>query len=372
MGPHERRLLASEDGHRPIAVFDGHNDSLLALHLAKASEQGFIAGTANQLDLPRARDGGFAGGLFALFVPPRADAPDPSRADMQPVCHQVASAVAMALAARAIRLEGHSAGAIEVVRDVTALDRCRWDGHLAIVLHMEGAEPIDLDLDALEVWYAAGLRSLGPVWSRPNGFGHGVPLRHRGSPNIGPGLTEAGLRLVRRCNELGILLDVAHLNEAGFWDVARVTDAPFVASHSAAHALCGSSRNLTDGQLRAIADAGGLVGITFATNLITRGGRADPDTPLSTIVHHLSYVADLIGVDHVALGSDFDGATTPRDAADASALPTVLAAISGAGFDHGELDQIAWGNWRRVLGAAWRGSSSSLNHTSPQAPMAQR
>ncbi len=109
---------------------------------------------------------------------------------------------------------------------------------------------------ALETWYAAGLRSLGPVWSRPNAFGHGVPFISPSSPDTGPGLTEAGRALVGRCAELGILVDLSHLNEAGFWDVAALEPGPLVATHSAAHALCATSRNLTDAQLDAIGESG--------------------------------------------------------------------------------------------------------------------
>ena len=120
------------------------------------------------------------------------------------------------------------------------------------VLHFEGAEAIDPDLESLEHWYAAGLRSLGPVWSRPTAFGNGVPFIFPSSPDTGPGLTPAGHELIRRCAELGILVDLSHLNEAGFWDVARAQLGPLVASHSGAHALCQASRNLTDAQLDAI------------------------------------------------------------------------------------------------------------------------
>ncbi|MEY8840506.1 dipeptidase, partial [Cribrihabitans sp. XS_ASV171] len=119
-------------------------------------------------------------------------------------------------------------------------------GRMAAIFHIEGAEAIDPDLHMLDVFHAAGLRSLGPVWSRPTLYGHGVPFRFPSGPDTGAGLTDLGLRLVRRCNELGIMLDLSHLNEAGFWDVARQSSAPLVASHSNAHAICPHSRNLTD------------------------------------------------------------------------------------------------------------------------------
>jgi membrane dipeptidase len=254
-----------------------------------------------------------------------------------------------ALAARLFRLLRVCEGHVRLVRDAADLD---GDG-LGVILHMEGAEPIDTNLDALEAWHAAGLRSLGPVWSRPNAFGSGVPFRFPATPDTGPGLTPAGVALVRRCAELGIAVDVSHLNSAGFWDVARTLDGPLIASHSGVHALCPSTRNLTDDQLDAIAASGGLVGINFDVGSLRADGADDPDTPLERIAEHARYVADRCGVDHVALGSDFDGAKTPAQVPDAAAFPRVLAVLEAAGFEDGELDRIASGNWRRVLVASW-------------------
>jgi membrane dipeptidase len=222
------------------------------------------------------------------------------------------------------------------------------------VLHLEGAEAIDPGLEALDTWYAAGLRSLGPVWSRPNDFAHGVPFAAPSSPDIGPGLTEAGAALVSACAELGVLIDLSHMNEAGFWDVARLEPGPLVASHSGAHALCASSRNLADAQLDAIGASGGLVGIVFAVPFLRPDFADDADTPLGAIVEHARYVADRIGARHVALGSDFDGATIPAPLGDVAGLPKLVAALRDGGFDEEEVAAICWDNWRRVLAAWWR------------------
>jgi membrane dipeptidase len=222
-------------------------------------------------------------------------------------------------------------------------------------MHLEGAEAIDPGLEALDLWHAAGLRSLGPVWSRPNAFAHGVPFAFPASPDTGPGLTEAGRALVRRCADLGIAVDLSHLNEAGFWDVARIDAAPLIASHSGAHALCAASRNLTDRQIDAIGASGGLVGIVFAVPFLRADGRDDADTPLATIVAHVRHVAERIGVAHVALGSDFDGATIPAELGDVAGLPRLLDGLRAAGFSEEELRAIAWDNWRRTLERAWGG-----------------
>jgi membrane dipeptidase len=224
----------------------------------------------------------------------------------------------------------------------------------AAVLHVEGAEAIDPELEALPFWYEAGLRSLGPVWSRPNWFAEGVPFRAPSSPDTGGGLTDAGRRLVARCGELGILVDLSHLNERGFWDVAQLDAGPLVASHSGAHALSQNSRNLTDAQLDAIGSSGGLIGIVYAPAFLRADFADANDTPIELIARHAAYVAERIGSDHVGLGSDFDGASVPDELGDVAGVPKVLDALAEAGFSDAEIDAIAWGNWRRVLGAWWR------------------
>jgi membrane dipeptidase len=332
-----------------IAVFDGHNDALTA-----DDHELLLAGKASgHLDLPRMRAGGIRGGIFSVFVS-SPENPDGDHDRPKPVEHEVAAAQAAAAAGRLLGLE--RAGAVRVARGAGDLDEAfGGEGPPVAVLHLEGAEPIDPGLEALELWYAAGLRSLGPVWSRPNAFGHGVPFTSPSSPDTGPGLTSAGFELVRRCADLGIVVDVSHLNEAGFWDLAGLELGPIVASHSGVHALAEASRNLTDRQLDAIGATGGLVGIVFACSFLRPDFADDPDTPLSLIAEHARYVADRIGVEHVALGSDYDGTTIPSELQDAAGTPRLLEVLrTVGGFDDRELSLIACENWRRVLGAWWR------------------
>jgi membrane dipeptidase len=227
-----------------------------------------------------------------------------------------------------------------------------------MLFHIEGAEAIDPELEALEVLYQAGLRSLGIVWSRPNLFATGVPFAFPQSPDVGPGLTAAGKALVRACNELGVLLDLSHLNEKGFWDVAKLSAAPLVATHSGAHALCASARNLTDSQLDAVRDTGGVVGVNFHVGFLRADGRTDPTTSLAEIVRHVDYMVEHMGIAHVALGSDFDGATMPGDLRDVAGLPNLVAALRAAGYDDAALRRIAYENWLRVLRATWRNSGA--------------
>jgi membrane dipeptidase len=340
-------------------VFDGHNDALTrddhAL-LATGRPEG-------HLDLPRMRAGDVRGAIFAVFTPsehedereeplPRSDGVIEFELATE-VPHRDAAAFATSAAGRLLALERD--GEVRIARSSADLDPGYADDSPPVaVLHLEGAEAIDPDLESLDAWYAAGLRSLGPVWSRPNRFGHGVPFISPSSPDTGPGLTSVGQNLVRRCARLGILVDLSHLNEAGFWDVARLDVGPLVASHSAVHKICATSRNLTDRQLDTIGETGGLVGIVFACQFLRPDFAENPDTPAELIARHAAYVAERIGVDHVALGSDFDGATIPAAVGGVDGMPRVLDALENAGFSESELDQIAWGNWRRVLAAWWR------------------
>ena len=150
------------------------------------------------------------------------------------------------------------------------------------------------------------------------------------------------------------MVDLSHLNEAGFWDVARAELGPLVASHSGAHALSAASRNLTDRQLDAIGDSDGLVGIVFAVKFLRADFADDVDTPVELIAEHAAYVAERIGVAHVALGSDYDGADIPAGLGDVAGTPKLIDALRGVGFGEQELADIAWNNWRRVFGAWWR------------------
>ncbi|MGK9234823.1 dipeptidase [Inquilinus limosus] len=346
----------------PIPVFDGHNDVLLRLLKSHAgsAETAFIEGTATgHLDLPRARRGGFVGGMFAIFPPSPHSSGSIDR--MQGGAYAVplppelglaeAQASTTAMASILLRLE--RAGGLSVCRSVAEIRAAIARDSLATVFHIEGCEAIDADFRMLDLLYAAGLRSLGIVWSRPNAFGHGVPFQFPGSPDTGPGLTDAGRALVRECNERRILIDLSHLNEKGFWDVAELSTAPLVATHSNAHSVCPHARNLTDRQLDAIRDSGGLVGLNFATAFLRPDGSMNADTDLEIMVRHVDALIERLGEDGVGLGSDYDGATVPAAIKDAAGLPRLFEALRARGYDEPLLRKIGTENWFRVLERTW-------------------
>lgn len=246
-------------------------------------------------------------------------------------------------------------GRVRICRKVDDIQRCLKDGALATVLHIEGAEAIDANFEFLDVLYAAGLRSLGPVWSRSNVFGHGVPFRCPSSPDTGPGLTNLGKELIGACNRLGILIDLSHLNERGFWDVAGISNAPLVATHSNAHALSPHSRNLTDNQLEAIRETGGMVGVNFATSFLRQDGRHDVDTPMELVFDHVEYILKRVGDDGVGFGSDFDGAIIPAGIRNASRLQSLVEVMRMRGYGKRLIEKLCYKNWLRVLENTWQG-----------------
>ncbi|WP_308917970.1 dipeptidase [Jannaschia sp. LMIT008] len=344
-------------------VFDGHNDLLSKLWRAGglAAVDGALMGRDGALDGPKARAGGFGGGFFAIYVPdPDRDLDSLMEAFARPDYDiplpdpiPQAQALPVALGQAAILLDLERRGGCRICRS-TADIRAAWDaGVMAAIMHLEGAEAIDPDLHALDVLHAAGLRSLGPVWSRSTIFGHGVPFRFPSSPDIGAGLTDHGARLVARCDELRIMLDVSHLNAAGFEDVARLSRQPLVATHSNAHALCAHSRNLTDGQLAMIRDTDGMVGLNFATSFLRADGRKDADTTLDDVLRHLDHLIERVGEDRVGLGSDYDGAVVPEAVATVADLPALRRAMREHGYGEGLVAKLCHGNWLRVLDEIW-------------------
>ncbi len=387
-------------------ILDGHNDVLMVLSQAQAEENAdrqlssfFEESEEGHIDLPRAQRGGLAGGFFAMFVPnPKDeddlydyddDAADESMINMGTALSTTDSSTSSAAdevdwvtgrqegtlplakpigfeyafhEARAMRdvlytLEIESHGAFQVVYTVDGLERNIANHVVSAIFHFEGAEPIAPDLSNLDAWYDDGLRSLGLVWSRPNAFACGVPFHCPSSPDTGPGLTDAGRALVRACNDMGIMLDLSHLNEQGFWDVAKLSKKPLIASHSCAHAICPAARNLTDKQLDAIRDSDGIVGVNFFVGDMREDGRLDADTPLSDLVRQIDYISHRVGIDRVAFGSDFDGATMPKTLGDAAGLPNLIAALRQAGYNDGDLAKLTHGNWLRILRSAWNEES---------------
>jgi membrane dipeptidase len=356
-----------ETNHSPIPIFDGHNDTLLSLR--QTGRSFFERADSAHIDLPRAREGGLAGGFFAVWVPnpevgvPDVADPDPGVLDEvygdtarmpKPMGAEYAQHYALGSIGLLYRIQAGSGGSVKVVRSTRDIRACIESGAFAMELHLEGAEPIDDKLESLPAFYELGVRSIGLVWSRPNVFAYGVPFKFPSDPDTGPGLTDAGKALVSACNELGILVDVSHLNEAGFWDVAKITTAPMVATHSCAHEICPSARNLIAKQLDAIRDSDGVVGVNFHVGFLRPDGADNVETPLSVCADHVDYLVDRVGIDRVAFGSDFDGAVMPGELGDTAGLQKLVDVLRARGYDEPALRKIGYQNWLRVFDRTWK------------------
>ena len=346
----------------PVPFFDGHNDLVLRLLRGSVTPQGVVDGLPDgHIDLPRAKAGGFGGGFFAIFVPSPAGASVDFDEMQKPQYDLPLPPMLDPAEALTTTLDGF--GVIEALEDAGALTICRTADEIdevlkrgermAAVMHIEGVEAIGPDLKELHDFHARGLRSLGPVWSRPTIFGEGVPFRYPSDPDISGGLTEAGKALVKECNALKIMIDLSHLNGKGVEDVAAISDAPLVATHSNAWSVCPHARNLTDRQLEMIADSDGMVGINFASAFLRPDGKMDDDFGLDVMMRHLDHLIKFLGEDCVGIGSGFDGALIPKGIKDCAGLPNLRTAMRDNGVDDALMKKLAHGNWLRVLRLTW-------------------
>ncbi|PTX00764.1 dipeptidase [Pararhodobacter aggregans] len=339
-----------------MQVFDGHNDVLSRLWCAGGDPVQRFARDEGHISAPAARAGGFAGGLFALYSPQARRAFDfrGFRGGTMPLSNPMEQNAALqsVMAEVGIARRLQAAGLIRLCTDVAGIEAAMATGDIAAVLHLEGAECIDPELLVLDALHGMGLRSLGPVWSRPTIWGEGVPFGYDRDGDTGPGLTADGRRLIARCAELGIVVDTSHLTMKGFWEIGDM-GLPLVATHSNAWDLCPATRNLTAPQLRAIGATGGMAGLNYATVFLSPEGWKTGRARLDDCLRQLEAMIEGAGEDHVGLGSDFDGAPLPEGMASCADLPALIAAMERAGFGAALIEKLCHGNWLAFLRRVW-------------------
>ena len=339
-----------------MQIFDGHNDVLSRLWGTTTDPVATFAQPVGHVNVPQARAGGLAGGFFALYSAAAKGAFDFSifdagapAVDLPPLM-PAAQALEPVMAQAGIAQLLHKAGQITICTTAHELGRAFIDDPLACVLHLEGADCIGPELWELDALYAMGLRSLGPVWSRPTIFGDGVPFAHGCDGDTGGGLTPLGKALVEKCKALGMMVDTSHLTLKGFWDVAEA-GVPMVATHSNACAVSLNARNLTDDQLRAVGETGGMVGLNFATLFLSDAGWTTGHATLDDCIRQLDHMIEVAGEDHVGLGSDFDGAPMPQGLAHAGELPALITAMRNHGYGEALIAKLAHENWLGFVSA---------------------
>lgn len=331
-------------------ILDGHNDVLWKLEEATRNKTpiDFFGKTELNIDAQKAKQGGFNGGLFAMFTGNEPLGSEDMPMGNQPIDnydYRVSLDLVSGMLAEAYRLERESDGYVVICRSSAELKVAAEADKMGIMLHIEGCEAIDKNFNSLELLYAAGLRSLGPVWSRDNIFGVGVPFEFPGDPDTGSGLSDIGIELIKICNQMNILVDLSHLNEKGFWDVAKYSDNPLMATHSNVYNLCNTARNLKDKQIDAIAESKGIVGLNYATGFLRADGDMDADVSLDIMFAHTEYMLERLGEDGIALGSDFDGAPMPSKVKSTADLPNLVNRFKQAGYSAELIDKICYKNW---------------------------
>jgi membrane dipeptidase len=214
------------------------------------------------------------------------------------------------------------------------------EGKVAAMLSIEGADVIEGKIGLLRVFHRLGVRMVGLVHSLRNELADGVADRRTEG-----GLSELGVQAVEELDRLGVLIDVSHLSDTGFWDLVDVTKGPVMASHSNARAVSNHPRNMTDKMIEAMADRGGVMGMNFAPSFVH-----PTHATVQGVVDHIDHIVGLVGPDHVGLGSDFDGIPyTPTGLEDVTRMPNITAELVKRGYSEEDTKKILGGNHLRLI-----------------------
>ena len=313
--------------HAHSFVFDTHCDTLGhavdPIHGRDLTQWG----QKGHLDLPRMRAGGINAQIFACF-------PGFDRLNACPTSASLARVEAF------YTLMARAPEQLTLVLTAQDLAQLTPQGPIGGILGLEGVEPLAGQLSLLRTFHRLGVRNVGLTWNPRNAAADGVEV---GSSF---GLTPFGRDVVAACNDLGIMVDVSHLNPAGVEDVLRLSRKPVIASHSNARALCDHPRNLTDDQIRAIAQAGGVIGATFVSEFLTSDDR---EATLDDLLDHIDHLVQVAGVEHVGLGSDFDGCHPPQELNSGEKYPAITAGLLRRGYSPQDIRKILGENFRRVF-----------------------
>ena len=338
-----------------MSVVDMHCDTISALLQRKRDrarsgkpqdgcEEGQESGLRRSglhVDLEKLRKGGYLLQNFALFVP-LSECGDP---------FQEFTALAD-LYYEELEKNRDLIGPVFSWED---LEKNRQEGKLSALLTVEEGAVCQGSIQKLHRIFRLGVRMLTLTWNFPNELGWpNVKMPKEGSkdapdftvPDLEHGLTETGFQFLEEMEHMGMIVDVSHLSDAGFWDVARKAKKPFVASHSNARAVCSHVRNLDDAMIRALAEKGGVMGLNFCPSFLEEG--RETGGSLAAIAAHARHIVDTGGEDCLGLGSDFDGIPTNEALPDASCLPLLADALEKSGFSQRQIDKICEKNVLRV------------------------
>lgn len=311
-------------------IVDAHVDTVLDLaagrrRLGERGERGHV-------DLPRLEEAGVGVQVFAHFIEP---------------IYKPHAALARFMELYDVFLHELACNRdrISLVTSIAELEATLAAGRIAAVIGIEGGEVLQGRPGVLRLLYRLGVRLIGLTWNERNDLADGA-----GDARSGGGLSRLGVEVVREMNRLGMVVDVSHLSDAGFYDVLAVSTQPVLASHSNCRALCNHPRNLTDDQIRALAARGGVMGMNFYSRFLRDEGPATVDD----VVRHIEHVAALVGPEHVGLGSDFDGIDEPpQGLEDVTRLSRLIEALLRRNWKESDLRLVLGENMLRLFRQVW-------------------
>jgi membrane dipeptidase len=316
--------------HEEALVVDTHCDTLMKLmpqprgspparKLGERSDRGHI-------DLPRLTEGGVDCQTFAVYTGKRVNQPG--------------ATLAALLMIDTFYSECDANEGITPVRSHGEILAAKKAGKVAALLAIEGAEPLQGDLGVLRDLYRLGVRMLSFTWNWRTPFADGLDAKRSEGK-----LPDLGVKALREMERLGMILDVSHISDSCYWDIADLKKGPFIASHSNCRDVCDHQRNLTDDMIRALADHGGVMGMNFAPSFVDK----DKAT-VQRVVDHVDHIVNLIGPDHVGLGSDFDGiGSTPIGLEDVTKMPNITRELVKREYTDDDIRKILGGNFLRVF-----------------------
>jgi membrane dipeptidase len=321
--------------HKEAIVIDAHCDTMLGIagqgfRPSSSPRDFFTRNDSGHIDLPRLKEGGVTCQVMALFVGAQFKPTRAARCTLE----LLDSLYSLLDQTEDFRLATKAAH----------IEEAKMKGEVAALLSIEGGEAVEGSLGLLRSFYKLGVRAMGLTWNERNDIADGV-----GETSAGSGLTDFGVSLVREMERLGMLVDVSHLSDASFWALDTVAERPYIASHSNARALASAKRNLTDRQIEALAKKGGVIGVVFLPSFVDD----NPDAAsVARLCDHIDHIKKIAGIDHVGLGSDFDGYQVapgkPVVIEDASEMPKITAELVSRGYSEEDVKKVLGGNWLRV------------------------
>ncbi|SFJ26291.1 dipeptidase [Thermoflavimicrobium dichotomicum] len=335
--------------HQCAHIVDAHFDLLMDVEI----QRGYGRKKVIETDyLPKFREGGVNTVVAAIYI----DNQFVPEMSLRKALNQIQALYAEM---------DESPEVISLCRSVADIQKAEEEGKIGFILSLEGAEPLYRDVNLLRIFYELGLRKLGFVWSRRNDAGDGSDFI-LGRKRKQGGLSDFGFELIEKAEELGIVLDVTHLNDEGFWDVMEAARHPVIASHSNCRSICPSPRNLSDDQIKAIAEKGGVIGINAVSFVVAD---TDEQANVDGLLAHMDHIKRLVGIEHMGLGLDLCEdfmkyiapetlAQIPRKPFDVikghGEIPKITEALLKHGYKESDIEQILGGNWLRVYREVWK------------------